>query len=191
MASGLRLATKDRKNAGGGPMRTSRPSSFSRRSLAHRVANAGHDLVRHELHRSFIEIRIDAVHSGVDEFPKVTDLISKFENLIDDAIYGTADDQLIEKFIESDLAVWLIRMALENHKALRAAHFAQHLVVIGAVWTLRIVSAIALRGGLVIGDKNGACNAPIGRIRRLADLLLALDVISPVCRNPFRQQKIC
>src|SRR6185503_20204416 len=80
-------------------------------------------------------------------------------------------------------------MPLEDDVALGAHHVGAELLPIIAIRARRIFPRIALRGALIVGDEDGARDAPVVRIGFRARFLFAGAVVRPVARQPVRQEQ--
>ena len=100
------------------------------------------------------------------------------------------DHAVVEHVVERDLVVRLILVALEHVEPLAALHLGIHLVPVEAIRAVLVLAAVARRGLVVVGDADGARDAPVRNLRLDAGLGLALAVILPVRLEMRRQQEV-
>src|ERR1051325_3826777 len=81
-------------------------------------------------------------------------------------------------------------MPLEDDVALGAHHVGAELLPVIAIRARRIFPRIALRGALIVGDEDGARDAPVVRIGAGARAAFTLLIVRPVARQPVRQEEV-
>ena len=158
--------------------------------LGDRGVDARHHFLGHQLHRALLEPGVDPVHAGVDQLAEVADALAEGEDLVDHLVHRAADHQAVEHEVERHLGVGLVLVLLEHDVPVHLGELGLELVVVEAVRALRIGPAVGGGDLVVVGDENGARDAPFRRIRLHAGLDLAFGVVGPVRGQPLRQQEV-
>ena len=113
---------------------------------ARRRVEPGHDLLGEQLHRAPAERLVLPVHAGIQQRAEVAGRLAEREQLLDDAVDGAGDHELVRDALGRDRRVGLVLIQLEEVRAAAGGdELAQQLLEVEVVRPLGGL-AVALRG---------------------------------------------
>ena len=100
------------------------------------------------------------------------------------------DDEVIHDVIVGDFVVRLLLVGFERVEPLAARELRLDLLVVEPIRACLVVSPVARRKLVVVGDEDRAGHPPVRRVGLGAGERLALRIVLPMRFEPVRQQEI-